>query len=151
MNLKLPALIFFASTLIISLPTSLAQEAKHDHLDKMRAALHDLAQTASTLDVVPANSSDLNEPRKRKEPELPRVIFYVCAEPMLRGRCEKLSSKRGFCCTLLPFPLYLPRIHNTFPPPSPPPPKSHGINNYSLFQWYACCNIYLTTIIIIIR
>lgn len=112
MNLKLPALILFTSTLLISIPTSLAQEAeaKHDHIDIMRAALYDLAQPpAPTLDdVFPANYSDLNPPpRKREEPELPHLIFYVCAEAMLRGRCEKLSSKRGFCCRCLRF----------FPPP----------------------------------
>lgn len=117
MNLKLSALIFFTSTLI-SLSNSLAQEAKDDQLDKMRAKLHELAQPAPTLDVGPANFSDLNPPKKRKEPELPRVDFYVCAEPLLNGRCEKLSSKRGFCCTCCVSPV-LTRTHNTSP--------SHGI------------------------
>lgn len=145
MNLKLPAFIFFISTLI-SIPTSLAQEAKHDHLDKMRAALHDLAQPAPTLDVVvPANQSDLNPPRKREEPELPRVIFYVCAEPLLSGRCEKLSSKRGFCCTscLSPPVHYLPaHTHTTTSP-------SHGTVLSLFFSSFHVMRVQYLTIIII--
>lgn len=135
MKLKLSALIFFTSTLI-SLSTSLAQETKDDQLDKMRATLHDLAQPAPTLDVVPANFSDHNSAKKREELELPRVIFYVCAEPMLKGRCEKLSSKRGFCCTCCVPPRTYPQTQHL------PKPRNH----YSFFFY----DQYLTILMIIL-
>lgn len=128
MNMKLFALIFFTSTLI-SLSTSFPQEPKDDELEEARATLHDLAQRpAPTLEVIPVNFSDLNPHTKRDVSKLPSVILYICTEPLLKGRCEKLASKRGFCCKCN-FLLVLTRTHNTFP--------SHGI----VFFCVCVCNI----------
>lgn len=127
MNLKLSALIVFTST-IISLSTSFPQEPKDDQLEEARAKLHDLAmRPAPTLDVVPVNFSDPNPHKKRDVSRGPSAILYVCSEPLLKGRCQKLSSKRGFCCKWN-FLLILTRTHNTFP--------SHGIT--ALFYLSAC-------------
>lgn len=98
MNLKLSALIIFTSTLI-SLSTSFPQEPKDDQLEEARAKLHELAvRPAPNLDVIPVNFSDPNPHKKRDVSRLPTVMLYICAEPLLKGRCEKLASKRGFCC-----------------------------------------------------
>lgn len=130
MNLKLSALIFFTSTLI-SLSTSFPQEPKDDSLEKARAKLHDLAQRpAPSLEVIPVNSSDVNPHKKRNVSILPSTSLYVCEEPLLKGRCQRLACKRGFCCkfNLL---FVLTRTNNTFP--------SHGI--ITLFFFVCVCNI----------
>lgn len=128
MNLKLSALILFIPTLI-SLSASFPQEPKDDQLEEARAKLQDLAvRPAPNFNVIPVNFSDLNPYKKRDVSRLPSVILYICAEPLLKGRCEKLSSKRDHCCKCNSF-LIPTRTRNTFP--------SHGIIAF-FFNAYAC-------------
>lgn len=137
MYLKLSALIFFTSTLI-SLSTSFPQEPKDDELEEFRATLHDLAQRpAPTVGVIPVNISDLNPHKKRDVSKLPSVILYVCAEPLLKGRCEKLASKRGFCCKCN-IVLVLTCTHNTL--------QSHGL----IAPFSLCMRVQYRAIIMII-
>lgn len=136
MNLKLPALIICCTTLF-SLSTSLPQDDQGtDELEKMRAKIYAAFadQPVPTLEVVPVDGhesyyrlgdqrvypgrtfTDLSPPAKREEPGLPPTHLYVCEEPMLKGRCEKLASKRGLCCTCIsPFPQAIIHTYIQFP------------------------------------
>lgn len=99
MNLKLSAIIVFTSTLI-ALSNTFPQELKDDDLELARAKFHDLAvgPAVPTFELTPSKFSDLDPHGKRDVQKLPSTTFYICSEPLLQGRCEKLASKRGFCC-----------------------------------------------------
>ena len=78
--------------------------------------------------------TDVNLPEKRGEPELPPTHLYVCEKSWFQGRCQRSTSKRGFCCTCC-FQIY---------PPALPLPPSQATRVYSL-SW---CAIDLAIIII---
>ncbi|MCJ1343472.1 hypothetical protein MMC31_001666 [Peltigera leucophlebia] len=99
MNLKLSALIICSA--LFSLSASLTQGQAADN-EKLRAML--LALPAPTIAVTPVDrvypdrdSKNINLPEKREQSELPPTQLYVCEQPRLKGRCEGLPSKRGFC------------------------------------------------------
>ena len=145
MILNLSALIVFTSSLI-NLSTAFPQETKvADDLELARAKFHDLALgSAPIFELTPSNFSDLSLHKKRDIQVLPSTTFYVCSEKLLSGRCEKLASKRGFCCKCTFFLLVLMyfRAHTTKPFPShgiiaPPPPPFF----FLCVCVYARCNI----------
>lgn len=152
MNLKLSALIICSA--LFSLSASLTQGQAADN-EKLRAML--LALPAPTIAVTPVDrvypdrdSKNINLPEKREQSELPPTQLYVCEQPRLKGRCEGLPSKRGFCCKcyfhvipphFLPSPAPPTHIHTT--------PSSYAEFRLFLFVVVCCCAIDLTRMIIL--